>query len=287
MRKEILLFSLIGCVILSGCQTFERKRQAGAAVELNGHYLYQSTLDSLTMGKQSEDSIRVTQQYISQWAKEILLYDEAKARTNKEIERLVEDYRRSLYVHAYEEYLVERRMPKTVPDSAVRQFYEQYPDRFKLDESIVRGILIVIPNDAPNIKKVNQWLEAANVEKTRGDALDDIEKYAYRYAKGYELFTDRWMTSTELLAYIPFDRSELENQLRQNKQIELQDSTSTYLLRVSEKHLRGEAMPLGYARPQIEQIILNARQVEFLQKERTRLYNEAIQSGKLRINEDK
>ena len=42
-----------------------------------------------------------------------------------------------------------------------------------------------------------------------------------------------------------------------------------------------DQMPLEYARPQIEKIVLNTRQVDFLNKERERLYNEAIQNKKI------
>jgi hypothetical protein len=49
--------------------------------------------------------------------------------------------------------------------------------------------------------------------------------------------------------------------------------------------MRGEAMPVEYARPRIEQIILNARRVEFMRKERERLYNEAIQERKIHFYE--
>jgi len=43
----------------------------------------------------------------------------------------------------------------------------------------------------------------------------------------------------------------------------------------------GEQMPFEYARPEIEKIVLSEREVEFLQKERERLYNEAIQKKKI------
>jgi len=44
-------------------------------------------------------------------------------------------------------------------------------------------------------------------------------------------------------------------------------------------------MPMEYARPQIEKIVLNARQVDFLNKERERLYNEAMQNQKIKFYE--
>ena len=110
---------------------------------------------------------------------------------------------------------------------------------------------------------------------------DKIEKYAYQYASGYELFVDRWETTSELLTYIPLERNELENMLRQQKQIEYSDSTKTYLLQVTKKYMRGEAMPIGYAQPEIEKIILSRRQVEFLQREREKIYQDAIREKKV------
>lgn len=277
MRKTALLIAVLAGLMLSGCTAFEKKQQAGAAVELKGHYLYRSTLDSLTLGLSPEDSTRVVQQYTNQWAKDILLYENAKSRPNKAIERLVEDYRRTLYMQAYEAYLVERRMPKSVADSTVEQLYAQMPNRFILDESIVKGMLVVVPVDAPKKDKLKGWMAKRE--------MDAIEKYAYQNAKGYELFDDKWMTATELSHQMPIDRSELESRLRSSNQIEVSDSLRTYLLQVTDKHLRGEKMPMDYARPQIEKIVLGNRQVEFLVKERERLYNEAIQEGEIRFYE--
>lgn len=277
MKKMRILIAVVASFLLVGCAAYEKKNQSGAAVEVNGQYLYRSTLDSLTLGLNPEDSMRVAQQYISAWAKDILIYDNAKSHTNSAIESQVEDYRRALYVHAYEEYLIERRMPKNVADSTVAQLYGQMPDRFKLDESIVKGILVVIPIDAPKADKLRGYMAKQE--------LDKIEKYAYQNASGYELFLDKWLTATELLMQIPVERAELETALKNKNQIEFADTVKTYLLQVTDKHLRGEQMPLEYARPQIEKIVLATRQVDFLQKERERLYNEAIQNREIKFYE--
>ncbi len=273
MKKTGIVIALLAGFLLSGCTVLDKKQQSGAAVEVAGQYLYRATLDSLTLGLGPEDSLRVVQQYVSQWAKDILMYENANARTNKDIERLVEDYRRTLYVQAYEEYLVQRRMPKSVADSTIVQIYAQMPERFQLDESIVHGILVVIPSNAPKADKLRGWMAK--------EELDAIEKYAYQNASGYELFLDKWLTTTDLLAQIPVERADLESKLKAQNQIVVTDSLKTYLLQVTQKYLRGEQMPLEYARPQIEKIVLNTRQVDFLNKERERLYNEAIQNKKI------
>lgn len=275
MKKIEWIGIALACCLLGGCQAWEKKQQAGAAVELNGNYLYRSTLDSLTLGLNSEDSARVAAQYIRQWAQDILLYDNATSRINKEIEAMVDQYRSTLYVRAYEERLVSKRMPKKIADSTIVALYEQMPDRFRLDESIMRGMLIVVPNDAPKMDKLRTWMAKQE--------MDAIEKYVYQNASGYDLFTDRWMTTTEMIGRMPMERAELESRLKTKNQIEMTDSTKTYLLQITEKHMRGEAMPIEYARPQIEKMVLYSRQAEFLSNERERMYNEAIQSKTLKF----
>ena len=252
----------------------------GVAVALNGQYLYQSTLDSLSFGLLSEDSARVVEQYVKQWAKDILEYERAKGAADKSIEALVEDYRRSLYVHAYEQELVERRMPKHVADSVVEQIYAAHPEKFELRESIAKGVLIVVPNGAPNMKKLRGWLTDLSEEN-----LENIEKFAYNYAVGYELFTDQWRTGQQLLLSMPFERDELDRLLRNKQQIELQDSLSTYILQVTDKRMAGEPMPIEYARPEIEKAVLSQRRVLFLQKERERLYEDALRHKKIQFFE--
>ena len=277
MRKYYILLAVL-VSIFGGCNAIDRKHQKGSVVVVNGQYLSYSTLDSLTLGLSSEDSIRVAQQYISQWAKDIVMYDEARARTNPSIERLVEDYRRALYVHAYEEYLVEQQMPKTILDTTITQLYERISGQLLLDESIVKGLLVVYPNDAPKTQQLKRWAHQLADGSISAEEMDQIEKYAYQNANGYELFIERWFTTSDLLKFIPIEHSALENQISKQNQIEISDSTQTYLLQLTAKHLRGEKMPIDYATPKLKEIILTERQIEFLQKERERLYNEAIQN---------
>ena len=281
LNKHILII-LISLTALTGCQWIERQyQQPGAVVELNGRYIYRSTIDSLSLGLTSEDSALVVDAYINRWAKDILDEEHVKEwkqnhdNQSQEIEQMVADYRKSLYTHSYEQWLIERRMPKTVSDSAVEAVYNNLQDRFRLSESIAKGLLLIVANDAPNLKKLRKWLT--------DNEIDNIEKYAYQYAKGYELFADRWMTTTELLSQIPVERDKMETLLKQKNQIELSDSTKTYLLQITEKCMRGERMPVEYARPEIEELILSSRQVAFLQEERERMYRKALEDGTIKF----
>lgn len=270
------------CVLCAtvGCSSFS-KRTNGIIVEYDGQTLTQSDIRYITAGLSSEDSARVADAYIRQWATALIEYDKAKDVPNKDIEQLVEDYRHSLYIHDYEERLIAQRMPKQVEDSLVEQFYNTHTQHFILRETILRGVLVVVPNGAPDMDKLRKWLQAPAEEEN----IELIEKYAYQYAIGYELFLDEWKTANQILIRMPFKEDGFQKQLRNKKQIELQDSVSTYLLQVTGIYAAGEPMPFDYAAPEIEKILLNQRQVEFLEQERTALYDKAVREHKVKFYE--
>lgn len=276
MRKFVVLLVLLP--LLVGCTLFEQQRKSGVVVEYNGQTLTEVELDRLTNGLSAEDSARVAEAYIRQWAEDLLEYDAAKSSSDKAIERRVEDYRRSLYVHEYEEHLIAQRMPKHVEDSLVRAFYATYSSRFVLDETIVKGMLLVVPLGAPNMDELKRQM----AKPFDDENLEQIEKYAYNYATGYELFLEEWKNSRQILLRMPISDANLQKQLNQKRQLVVEDSINTYLLQVTDVHMKGAEMPLDYARGAIEQLLLNERRVEFLEQEREKLYEKAIQQGKLK-----
>lgn len=280
MKKYIILFFVIA--IMSNCSLYEQKRNSGVVAEYKGKTITLAEIQSMTAGMTAEDSLRVAKQYIHQWAIDLIEYDKAKDSPNKDIERLVEDYNRSLYVHSYEERLIAQHMPQDLPDTLVTNFYHTHSDHFILRETILRGVLLVIPNGAPNMDMLRKNIQHPDDE----EHIEWLEKFAYQYATGYELFLDEWKTTNDIILHMPFEKDNLNNQLRQKKQIELQDSVNVYLLQVTEMHTQGGMMPLSYARKEIEKILLRQRQVEFLEREREDLYNDAIKKGKLKLYED-
>ncbi len=281
MLRKVHIITLLCILCATSSCTLFGKRSNGAVVEYDGQTITQSDLRYLTAGLSPEDSARVADAYIRQWAIALIEYDKAKDVPNKDIERLVEDYRHSLYIHDYEERLIAQRMPKELEDSLVAQFYETHAQHFVLRETIVRGVLLVVPNGAPKMDKLKQWLQ----QPTDEENIESIEKYAYQYATGYELFVEEWKTANQILMRMPFKEDDFQKQLSHKKQIELQDSVSTYLLQVTDIHAAGETMPLDYAAPEIEKILLNQRQVEFLQQERTALYEKAVREHKVKFYE--
>ena len=276
MKKTTII--LLVLTLLVGCDRLDIKRLQGVVAECNGESLLATEIEALTLGLSAEDSAQVAEQYVRQWAINLLMKDVIRGNQNKEIERLVAEYRRSLYQHEWEQHLVARKMSQHVEDSVVLAYYETNKHHFVLRETILRGVLLVVPNGAPSMDQLKRYI----VEPQDEEHIEWVEKYAYQYASGYELFLDEWKTANQILLRMPFEEDNLQKQLKQQRQITMQDSLNNYILQVVDVYVKGEQMPIDYARKEIEKIILSQRQVDFIESERENLYNNAIQSGKLK-----
>ena len=278
--KIIVITALVA--LTSSCSLFNRKHNAGAAAEVNGHILEYTKLDALTAGLSPEDSAHVAEAYIRQWATEILLYDKARNRINdKNLDEMVEDYRRGLYAHAYEQHLLQK-MPKEVSQTELDSFYQAHPSKYVLKEDIVRGILVIVPNGAPDLNKLQKYMQQPDEQN-----IENIEKYTYRYANGYELFLNEWKSTSQLLLWLPLEKNDLRRMVKQNRQIMVADSISTYVLHITDMRQVGDLMPMEYAQKEIEPIILRERSNAFLQEERNRIYDDAVRFKKVKLYENK
>jgi len=262
---------------MSGCH-WQNKKSTDVAVELNGQTLTFTQLDEITSKATSaEDSAAMAEAYIAQWACDILEYAEAKDRATAELEQLVEDYRRSLYVHEYEQKLIARHRPKAWPDTVVKKIYEEQKEQLRLKESIVKGVLLVVPQGTPEIAKAKGWLS-----KLTDDNIEKLDKYAFHYASGYEYFPNAWHSTNQIMLRLPLEKDILTDQLSKQSQIVVEDSISVYMLQVVDKRMTGDIMPLDYARETIEQILVNDWQKGYIQTERQQLMEEAERFNKLK-----
>ena len=265
------------CLLVS-CSYFEPNRHQGVVAEYKGKYLYMEELDGMTVGLRGDDSARVADEYIYNWSLDMLLYDVARDRVNKEIERMVDAYRRALYIHAYDELLLSQRMPRELDDTLISSFYSAHLDHYVLRETILRGLLLVVPHGAPQLDELRRRLRSLDSD----DSIEWIEKYAYQYASGYELFLEDWRPLSEVLQYAPFEQKNIVKRLKAGKLLEHSDTINTYVLQLTDVCLAGDYKPMDYVRKEIEEMILSERRVDFIRGVREELYNKALEQGKLK-----
>lgn len=285
MKHKIIYISILTLFLLNGCDFIHNYQLGNAVAKVGNEAIYDQDIQKLTKGiLTQEDSIRIVNNYIEQWAIEHLEYERAikQLGTDEDIEQMVAQYRRKLYTEAYERELIAQKMSHALSEDSIQMFYENQAQHFILHETLLKGLLLIIPIDAPDQAGLHK-----NLSQIDDESLEYIEKYAYQYSIGYELFTEQWQIEQNILLVMPIDQQTLTETIRHKDIVELSDSTQTYILRITEKHFAGEQMPLDYAKPKIEELLLAKRKQQFIQRHRQELLQQSRRLGKLTTKQTK
>ncbi len=240
----------------------------------------QEVEDGMTKSISSEDSIIFADKIVRQWVKDNLLYDIAsKNISDKEhINQLVENYRRSLIIYQYQEQLVNEKLSKDIGDEEMAKYFEVNSDKFKLDQVLVKGLFLKIPLNAPQINEVREWYKSSSKA-----VLEKLDKYTVGNAVKYDYFVDNWVMFSELMDNLPTHYDDPDAVVKNNKNIELQDSSYYYFLNIKEYLLPGDQAPFEHVKPVIKEVLVNQRKMDFLKTVEDDLYNKAVEKGQVKF----
>ena len=226
----------------------------------------------------SEEREAFTRQYIDEWVSSILLYDVARKNLSdvERLDRLVDDYRRDLFVYEYCSRLSDERVAGDFPEDSIKAFYEQNSKRFTLHKPIVKGLLLKVPKNAPSMSSLRSWVASGSQS-----AVEKIEKYAIKNAIGYDYFYDHWVWFDDVKDNIPYDFGNDDSFLRQHKDLEVSQNDNVYLLHISEYQTAQSVMPYEFARQRIIEILTNRSRVKFNEELKREVYDEAVREGRV------
>jgi hypothetical protein len=273
-KFTILSFIFCALILLNSCSKKTADVKGKPMLEVEGKFLYPEEIQQVIPPNVNDtDSTEIAKSYIRKWVTDVLMYENAKRNiTNQaEIEELVENYRKSLTIHQYQQKMIEQRLPKEPSEEDLKAFYAQYSEQLVLKENIVQGLLLIVPKNAPKIPNVRSWVQSANTK-----SLESIEKYSIQNAISYDYFGDKWLSFSEILKKIPLKIEDPAKFLSSNKFVETSDSTQHYFLRIESFRTSGQVEPYEMAKNRISIILLNKQKAEFISKFETDLYNDAV-----------
>lgn len=251
-------------------------------VELDGNFLYKEDLAAVQpAGQSKDDSLLFAEHYIRNWAEDILLYDKAQSNIpdNEEIERLVRNYRKALIMHTYQEALIHQKLSEDITEADLQAYYDQNKEAFKAHEPLMKGLFIKVPLTSPGISRVRQWYK-----DERQSAVEHLEKYSLQNAVKYEYFYDKWIPVSDILSLMPFQEEDVDAYFAKHRQVEMKDTAYWYFLNVSEYIQTGGQEPYEAARNVVSDMVLNQKQVEFLNQVKDDLYRQAMEDGKIKYS---
>ena len=275
MMNKLILPMLFATLVIAGSCTRKAPDVARKPLlEVEGKFLYEDELQKVIPPNISDsDSIDIAQSYIRKWVTDVLMYENAKRNigNKNEIDELVESYRKSLTIHQYQQKMIEQRLPKEPSDVDLKAFYDEYSAQLVLKESIVKGLLLVVPKNAPKLVNVRSWVQSGNAK-----ALESIEKYSIQNAISYDYFGDRWLLFSEILKKMPLQVEDPGSFLSTRRFVEVSDSTQQYFLRIESYRNSGQVEPFEMAKDRISNILLNKQKADFIGKFEDELYNDAV-----------
>ena len=278
--RYALAFYLIAIYILSACRPAKTLNEEDVLVQVHGSVLNRSEVERIIpKNVSSSDSLLIAENFIQKWIKDILTLEVAQRNLGKEqsdIDRLVEDYRRSLIRHRYQEYMIRSRLTAEIREEEKMVYYNENTAKFLLDKSLIKGLFLKIPADAPGLSDVRKWYRSQSVEE-----LENIEKYSIKNASVYEYFYDHWVDFDEILDKMPIYISNKSHYLQTNRNVELNDSAYCYFLNIAEFLLPGNIAPYEYADVQIQELMINNRKMTFLRSLEEELYQDAVRKGEV------
>ena len=274
MNRFTLVLMVSVLLLLSSCGHKTQEVKGKPLLEVEGKFLYNDEIQHIIPPNvNAQDSAEIANSYIKKWVTDVLMYENAKRNvTNKsEIDELVESYRKSLTIHQYQQKLIEQRLPKEPSEEDLKAFYNEYSSQLGLKDNIIKGLLLIVPQNAPKLPNVRAWVQSPNSK-----SLESIEKYSVQNAISYDYFGDKWMELSAVLKKIPLKIESSEKFVSSTRFVETSDSTHHYFLRILAFKTVGQVEPYEMARKRISTILLNKQKADFISKFESELYNDAV-----------
>jgi hypothetical protein len=279
MTKYSIL--LVLTVIFYSCNSNKTKDDKPVA-KVNDKTLYLSTVsDIIPKGTNKEDSLLIAESYMHQWIKKQLIISKAElnlTEEDKDVSKMIEDYRSSLIIHKYQQQLIEQKIDTLISQFEIDNYYKDYSANFILNRNILKALYIKVPIPVPNLKKIQKLYKSE-----KEDDWNELEDYCFQNATKFDNFSDCWIYAQELLNKLPGKINNEDRFLRNTKYYETSDSTYHYFVKIEEFELKNKLAPLPFVKEDIKKILLNKRKIQFIKNLEESIYRDAEAKNKFKI----
>jgi len=273
-----LLFFLVIC-----CDQFYNVKQDVVVARAGNSYLYRSELrDNITVFSSKTDSIIQSENYINNWARKQLLFDQAiinlDIEAQKEMDELVNSYRSDLWSRSYKEFIVKSNIDTLISKTEIETYYRENQNNFRLNEAMVNLRYIALPSENIDLLEIKNKLIRFQEEDIR--FLDSL---TFQF-NSYGLKDSLWLTKRELIRTIPvINENNFENYLKKSQFFLVEDAFEVYLLFVNNYMLRNEVAPLVSIENTIRKIVFNKRKLDFIKQFDKEILQDAIRTKKFQL----
>lgn len=273
----IVLPALCSCRAISSFLSDE-----DVVAQVGQEKLYRSDIGKvIPKGLAAEDSIRMAAQYINSWASDrvyLKIAEEQLSKSEKDVTRELEDYRKSLLKYRYEQLYINERLDTSVTQENIEEYYLAHQDKFILERPVVKARYLNIDNESPSLKPIRKKMSSSDAND-----LVEADSLAFSSALKFTTWEDRWIDVAVLAREYSADYSQLLARM-QKGWIENVDTLGYMRLTyVSDIVPKGQVAPIEYCSDNIRDIIISARKQDLMMNLEQDLLKDARENGKFVI----
>lgn len=274
---SVVLLGAAGCDAIPTVEDKPVSKRVPVA-QVGDNVLYESDLqDIFTKDLSEEDSLKLRRNFINNWTQQTLLYLKALDKLTdeqKDKDRQLDDYYRSLIIYEYEKAYVNRNVDTVVSMDEVIAYYDNHRNEFKLDRNIVKLIYVMVRKDAEGQEVVEKYYDAKNPAE-----FDELYTYCLSNAENFSLNDQEWIRLDEVLGRLPIGVTDQRDFLKTTKNKIISDSLFNYYISLRDYRLVGDVSPREFERENIKSIIAHKRRRRLLDRLRLNIYEEARETG--------
>ena len=282
--RTFLIIMLMLSQVTVGCRYFKKEKKPSelAIARAFDTYLYIENLKDIVPKRTSyKDSITIIHNYINNWLKQQVVLKKAEDNLNneqKDVSDQLEEYRNSLITYIYESELIRQKLDTIVSDVEITDYYNFNQNNFTLKDNIVKATYLKVPYSAPKLDKVRIWYKS-DTEKDSGL----LAEYCHQFASDYFIATNEWLLFDELLKRIPIKTYDKEEYLRNNRYIEVKDTSGIFFINIRGFKIKESVSPLNFERDNIRTLIINKRKLALIEEMERSSFENALRENDIKI----
>ena len=272
-----LLLFVSSCFINFACKKYfaakGKELTEPPLARVHEKYLYPSDVAGMGAGSTQSDSMKMINQYITDWVKRNLIIDKAEKNLPKElldIDQKVENYRQSLIIYNYESELIAQKLNTNIPKEEKLKYYNQYPNSFVLDDDIFNIEYIVL---AMNTPQLDNWLKL--FKSTTQEDQVQLRSLCKISSPKFEIDHAKWLTRAEIMKLLDVPADFFEKLNKGNEIIKYYSGSSLILVKKLGNKATGELAPYDRVEADINQILVTKSKTTILDQ----IYKEIYEEG--------
>jgi hypothetical protein len=284
-KEHGTLFIICSCLLFltfSACQKKNNTTDASERViaRVYDKYLYATDIRNLVpKGVSKNDSLTIIRSYVENWIQQQSVLKRAEDNLDEErknVDKKLEEYRNSLITYIYESELIKQKIDTSISNDDIEKYYNENQNNFQLKNNILQVLYFKLPKTAPKLPKVKGWFRSTNAKDRK-----QLEEYCYQFATDYYFNDEEWLLFDDLLKKIPIKTYDQEQYLRNNRFIEIPDSTHIFFVNIKGFKIKESLSPLNFERENIWNLIINNRKLKLIREMEKDAYQDALQKKEI------